>query len=230
LKRAILISIIFLLVVCVISEAGEFKQSQLQFQRVGEAYSEKSAEMESILNEGNCEFPPQKILLRIFKEESELELWAESKNYDQFTLIKTYNIVSKSGDLGPKRKQGDRQVPEGFYFIDAFNPQSNFYLSLRINYPNESNKILGERSNLGGDIFIHGGFATIGCIPITDDFIKELYVIAVETKDNGQAKIPVHIFPFKMTDEAFQEKIKANLYNSQFKNFWNNLKEGYVYF
>lgn len=107
-------------------------------------------------------------------------------NKDLFRLIKDYQICSLSGELGPKRQQGDLQVPEGFYWIDRFNPASNFYLSLGINYPNQFDRILGKSGELGGDIFIHGGCVTIGCIPITDDKIKELYLIAVEAKSNGQ--------------------------------------------
>src|SRR5690606_11025729 len=103
------------------------------------------------------------------------------KNGEKFTLVKTYPVCSSSGLPGPKRKKGDRQTPEGFYHIDRFNPQSAFHLSLGINYPNSSDKILGH-SDPGGDIFIHGSCVTIGCVPLTDDLIKEVYVLAVEAK------------------------------------------------
>ncbi len=109
------------------------------------------------------------ILLRAYKQESELELWAKNKKDKQYTLLKTYKICASSGTLGPKRKQGDIQVPEGFYVIDRFNPVSNFYLSLGVSYPNASDKILGVKGALGGDIFIHGNCVTIGCLPISDD-------------------------------------------------------------
>lgn len=86
------------------------------------------------------------------------------------------------------------QVPECFYNIEIFNPASSYYLSLGINYPNLSDKIKGEKSKLGGDIFIHGSTVTIGCILITDDKIKEVYIYSIYAKENGQNKIP---FPFK---------------------------------
>jgi murein L,D-transpeptidase YafK len=100
----------------------------------------------------------------------------------EFLHIKTYTVCATSGLIGPKRMQGDLQIPEGFYYIDRFNPYSNFYLSLGINYPNTSDRILGDKNNLGGDIFIHGDCVTIGCLPITDSEIKELYIFCVEAK------------------------------------------------
>ena len=121
----------------------------------------------------------------------------------------------------------DLQVPEGFYFIDKFNPASQYHLSLRINYPNESDFILGKRGRLGGEIFIHGGCESIGCIPITDEGIKELYLIALDARENGQEKIPVHIFPRILEGIIFNAKDKNELSHIL---FWNNLKTGYDYF
>ena len=94
-----------------------------------------------------------------------------------------------------------------------------------INYPNQSDKILGSKNNLGNNICIHGNCVTVGCIPITDDCMKEVYLMAIEAKNNGQEKIPVHIFPFKLNQNnilvATAENGSANL------NFWKNLKLGY---
>ena len=123
----------------------------------------------------------------------------------QFHLVKRYDVVGcmgqdspVSGILGPKRQEDDWQIPEGFYHIDRFQPDSKFYISLGIGYPNTSDKILGVKDNLGCDIFIHGGCATVGCIPITDDQIKELYLVALETQSNSERRIPVHIFPARL--------------------------------
>lgn len=124
--------------------------------------------------------------------------------------------------------EGDLQVPEGFYYIDRFNPASSYYLSLGINYPNESDKKKSNASRLGGDIFIHGANVTIGCMPMTDDKIKEIYLYAVYAKDNGQNKIPVYIFPFQMTDRNFYYYKKY--YNESLINFWDNIKKGYDIF
>ena len=170
------------------------------------------------------------IFVRIFKEERILELWARPADKDTFELIKEYPICDLSGELGPKRKQGDLQAPEGFYYIDRFNPASQFHLSLGINYPNESDRILGEKGNLGGDIFIHGSCVTIGCFPITDDKIKELYIVAIEAKNNGQNKIPVHIFPRRLDENGMKELTERYQTLTDLLKFWQGLKRGYDYF
>ena len=131
----------------------------------------------------------------MFKQERELELWVLPANGDRFELLRTYEICKLAGMLGPKRKQGDRQVPEGFYAIDLFNPVSAYHLSLRINYPNHRDRLVAKSGKLGGDIFIHGGCKSVGCIAITDDAIEELYWIAVQARGRHQRSIPVHIFP-----------------------------------
>ena len=123
--------------------------------------------------------------------------------------------------------QGDEQVPEGFYYIDRFNPMSKFYLSLGLNYPNRSDKRKGKAGSLGGDIFIHGSCVTIGCLPMTDTHIKEIYLLAVHAKNNGQSKIPVYIFPFKMTDQNMATYKARYKDNKELTLFWENLKPGY---
>ena len=134
-----------------------------------------------------------------------------------------------SGILGPKRKEGDLQVPEGFYYVNGFNPNSQYHLSLKINYPNASDKILSDKKTPGGEIFIHGKCVSIGCVPLTDEKINELYILAVEATNNGQSKIPVYIFPFKMSDETMT-LMEMLLDDEKLISFWKNLKEGYVKF
>ena len=218
----IIISVILLLSI----QNNDFLTDQKKYPRVREAISQKLQATENLFKQKNIAFPPQKIFLRALKEEQQLELWASSAQ-DSFTYIKTYNFCSTSGILGPKRKQGDYQIPEGFYYIDRFNPTSSFFLSLGINYPNASDRLLGNKKSPGGDIFIHGDCVTIGCIPITDELIKELYVIAVYTKNNNPEKIAVHIFPFKMTQTNLSKFTASHPGN---KDFWNNLVQGYSYF
>jgi len=121
-------------------------------------------------------------------------------------------------------------VPEGFYIVDRFNPASNFHLSLGINYPNHSDRILKDRPDAGGDIFIHGNCVTIGCVPITDEMIKELYVMAVEARDNGQARIPVHIFPCRMDAEGMARLQEEFNESPRLIRFWENIKMGYDLF
>ncbi|PCJ83710.1 MAG: hypothetical protein COA57_10675 [Flavobacteriales bacterium] len=213
---------IFALMVSPILPNNDFKQDQLKYSRVRNAYKLKESTIKVLFQQKGIDYNSFEIFLRAFKKEKKLQLFAKSKKNEKFKLLKTYNFCMLSGKLGPKRKQGDLQVPEGFYHIDRFNPASSYHLSLGVNYPNKSDRISGNRNNLGGDIFIHGNCVSIGCIPITDDKIKELYVIAVEAKSKGQAKIPVHIFPAKM-DVLPENK-------PELKPFWKNLKRGYDYF
>jgi murein L,D-transpeptidase YafK len=171
-----------------------------------------------------------KIYLRAFKSEKQIELWGKNDSDTKYMLIKTYDVCRTSGRLGPKRKQGDLQIPEGFYHINRFNPNSNFYLSLGINYPNKSDKILGIKGNLGGDIFIHGACVTIGCLPITDDKIKELYIFCIEARNNGQSKIPITIFPSKLSETEFKRLTEKYSSDSDKVGLWTDLKKGYDIF
>lgn len=225
------IAIIFILIFTLTSfSTGSFKNEQKKYSRVRQAYTDKESIVNDLLSKNLIYTKNLRIYLRAFKSDKKIELWAKNQSDKSYKLIKEYDICRTSGNLGPKRKQGDLQIPEGFYQIDRFNPYSNFYLSLGINYPNKSDKILGEKKNLGGDIFIHGSCVTIGCLPITDDKIKELYIFCVEAKDNGQRTIPVTIFPAKLTD------IKYNNLKSKYKSdtdklgLWTDLKLGYDYF
>jgi murein L,D-transpeptidase YafK len=215
----------------VLSSAPEsFKTQQKRYKRVRQAYLDKQTFIENRLAETDIQLAQLEVCLRAFKKEMKLELWGKNKNDDSFQLLKTFDICQSSGQTGPKRKQGDYQVPEGFYHIDRFNPASNFYLSLGINYPNRSDKILGEKGNLGGDIFIHGSCVTIGCIPITNNQIKELYVYCVEARNNGQQKIPVTISPMKMTDENYAELKNGHQDAGKTGNLYEALKDAYAFF
>ena len=142
-------------------------------------------------------YPARELFLRWFKREAAVELWAR-EDRGPFRLIASYAILATSGGPGPKRRQGDRQVPEGVYEIDRFNPESLFHLSLGLNYPNASDRILSDRDKPGGDIFIHGKDVSVGCAPLGDAAIEQLYLAALDTRDRGQARIPVHIFPARM--------------------------------
>ncbi len=207
-----------------------FKSDQKKYSRVRQAYEEKESIVKSLLTENSIHPDNLRIYLRAFKYEKKLELWAKNKEDNQFKRIKVYEICNTSGKLGPKRKQGDRQIPEGFYHIDRFNPVSNFHLSLGINYPNKSDKILGVKTKLGGDIFIHGSCVTIGCIPIRDNWIKELYIFCVESKNSGQTKIPVTIFPAKLSESNFEKLKQKYADNNDKMKLWGELKTAYRIF
>jgi len=206
-----------------------FLEEQRKTSRFKIAEKEKLELIKSIFKSKGVSFPDCEIFLRGFKNEESLELWARTKKTDTFVLIREYHICSNSGTLGPKRMQGDGQVPEGCYHISVFNPYSNFFLSMGLNYPNESDRILGEKGNLGGNICIHGDCVTIGCIPLTDDYIKELYVICVYAKNNGQLRIPVHLFPLRLND-AGMKLLKENFKDEPLVSFWSNLQKIYSRF
>ena len=222
--------IILLLLTCMslaFTNKSNFIDEQKRYERVRTALDEKENKIKKVLSENDLELNSYNLLFIAYKDIGELELYAKKKNESEYSLLKTYSICEESGSLGPKRKQGDYQVPEGFYHIDRYNPSSNFYLSLGINYPNQSDRKKSNASNLGGDIFIHGNCFTIGCLPMTDDSIKEIYLYAVYAKNNGQSKIPVYIFPFKMTDQNFIKYSSNYKANKGLVAFWKNLKRGY---
>jgi len=226
----LLIVLLFCLAVPQVSSAqGKFLKKQKTYSRVRTAFTEMDSSAKKLFSDNGISFPPEKIFLRALKEEMVIELWAKAAASDTFCLIKSYLVCASSGDLGPKRRQGDMQVPEGFYYIDRFNPFSSFYLSMGINYPNDSDRILGRKGRLGGDIFIHGDCVTIGCLPITDKQIKELYIICITVKDNGQSRIPVHIFPGRLSSENIK-KMSSKYTNPKLAAFWKNLQPGYSYF
>ncbi|MEN8203953.1 MAG: L,D-transpeptidase family protein [Bacteroidota bacterium] len=222
-----MLKIIFVAIIFFSFSPGNFKTEQKKYPRVRTAYAEKEAGMLELLQENSIQLDGLEIYLSAFKYEEELELWAKNKSEDSFRLLKTFKICRTSGTLGPKRKEGDLQIPEGFYHIDAFNPASSFYLSLRINYPNKSDRILGNKQKLGGDIYIHGDCVSIGCVPITDEQIKALYIFCVEAKDNGQAKIPVTVYPARLSDKTFETLKAKYLAESDKVNLWADLKLAY---
>ncbi len=179
----------------------------------------------------NLAWPPQAMYLRSFKYDRQLEVWVKSNLKESYKLFKTYKVCQQSGSMGPKRVEGDYQVPEGFYYINEFNPNSNYHLSLGLNYPNASDKILSDANKPGGAIYIHGNCVSTGCIPITDAPIEELYFLASNVRTQGQEFIPVHVFParynVKKSQEFLDVALKDNLYLQQFNS---NIKEVFNYF
>src|SRR5207244_11578237 len=122
----------------------------------------------------------------------------------------------------PKRRFGDEQVPEGFYELDWFNPQSNFYLSLHINYPNASDRILSSRQNPGGDIFLHGNCASIGCIPVTDDGIKAVYWLAVLVHNQNQQHLPIEFYPATLTHAGLKSLAATPAHQASLLASWSH--------
>ncbi len=137
------------------------------------------------------EYPPAKVVLVGIKDEKKLEVWASDDG--RFRLVRTYPILGASGRLGPKLREGDCQVPEGLYRIESLNPNSRFHLSLRVNYPNARDRAQAKaenRTNLGGDIMIHGSRASIGCLAMGDEVAEDLFILAAETGiANGKVSV-----------------------------------------
>ena len=146
-------------------------------------------------------YPPRRVKLCVFKEEKRVEVYAgvgagaEGRDDDGLKFITSYAITAASGTAGPKLREGDRQVPEGMYRIESLNPNSLFHLSLRVDYPSAEDRAVAARegrTGLGGDIMIHGGAASIGCVAIGDDAIEEVFVLAA---DVGVQNVEVLIAP-----------------------------------
>ncbi|GGK42628.1 hypothetical protein GCM10011322_32190 [Salinarimonas ramus] len=163
------------------------------------------------------------ILVRVFKMESELEVWKMAEN-GQYTHLKTYPICRWSGQLGPKMREGDRQAPEGFYAVSPglMNPNSSFYLSFNTGFPNAFDRTHGRT---GSHLMVHGSCTSRGCFAMTDEAIQEVYALAREAFEGGQRAFQFQSYPFRMTPENL-----AQARYDQHNPFWRNLKEGWDYF
>ncbi|MEM7695902.1 MAG: murein L,D-transpeptidase family protein [Pseudomonadota bacterium] len=163
------------------------------------------------------------ILMRIFKEESALEVWKRDTS-GRYTLLKEYEICAWSGKLGPKLKEGDRQAPEGFYNVGPgqMNPNSSFHLAFNIGFPNQFDRSLGRT---GSHLMVHGDCSSRGCYAMEDDQIEEIYALAREAFRGGQSAFQIQAFPFRMTAANL-----ARHQNSKHIEFWRMLKEGSDHF
>jgi murein L,D-transpeptidase YafK len=164
--------------------------------------------------------------VRIFKESNEFELWLQPDHGKPFHRFCNYHIALYSGVLGPKTKEGDMQAPEGFYAVakSQLNPASSYHLSFNIGYPNAYDRSLKRTGSL---IMVHGSNVSIGCFAMTDPLIEEIYLIVEAALINGQEQVPVHVFPFRMTEERISA---ADLSKSEWLEFWMSLKDGYDLF
>ncbi|TCD13751.1 L,D-transpeptidase family protein [Oricola cellulosilytica] len=164
------------------------------------------------------------IFMRIFKNEGVLEMWKQ-KDTGRYDLVKSYEICKYSGVPGPKFKEGDRQAPEGFYFVSRslLNPNSSYHLSFNMGFPNAYDRSLGRT---GTNLMVHGACSSAGCYSMTDEYIAEIYAFAREALNGGQQDaFQIQAFPFRMTPENLAE----NRGSPHFE-FWKMLKEGYDHF
>lgn len=164
------------------------------------------------------------VFLRIFKEERQLEVWMRSKSAPVYWLFRTYPVVAMSGELGPKLGEGDRQAPEGFYFVPPvqLNPTSSYHLAFNLGYPNVYDR---AHDRTGSFLMVHGSNVSIGCFAMTDAKIEEIYTLVDEALKAGQPFFRVHIFPFRMTPQRLDAAR-----NNEWYPFWLNLKTGYDWF
>jgi murein L,D-transpeptidase YafK len=219
----------------VLSQSSAYSVHFLDYQkslpRVNELINRKEDTLRKQFQAKQLIWPARYIYIRSFKYDSEMEIWVKNKASDKFKLFKTYKICALAGSLGPKRMAGDYQVPEGFYYINEFNPKSLYHLSLGLNYPNASDKLLCDLSQPGGDIYIHGSCVTTGCIPITDGQIEELYVLAAHAKDLGQDFIPVHIFPVNFNNPRSVNYLNRFLLQfNEYVPFERSMRNAFFYF
>jgi len=163
------------------------------------------------------------IFVRIFKEESELEVW-KARDDGRFYHFKTYPICNWSGKIGPKKALGDRQAPEGFYRVteEQMNPNSKFHLAFNLGYPNAYDR---SKKRTGQSLMVHGDCKSAGCYAMTDALMEEIYALAREAFAGGQKGFEVHAFPFRMTPENVKRHRRSEHYA-----FWRTLKQGYDYF
>ena len=167
--------------------------------------------------------PSSPTLIRTYKKEAELEIW-KMKSNGEYALLKTYPMCRWSGQLGPKKREGDMQVPEGFYSIapGQMNPNSHYYLAFNVGYPNAYDRAYGRT---GGNVMVHGVCSSAGCFSMTDEQVADIYAIARDSFNGGQREIQLQSYPFHMTAENMAKfRLDPNI------DFWKNLKNGSDYF
>lgn len=173
-------------------------------------------------------WPPEELYVRAFKQERELEVWAGARG-QALRKVRTFPFCAASGDVGPKRREGDEQVPEGFYTLDQFNPRSQFHLSMRVSYPNDADRRVGKRP-LGGAIYVHGNCMSIGCIAIQDDPIEELYLMVLEARARMRRDVPIHIFPSRLDEKGLSALERHPGATPELLAFWRSLEPGWRLF
>ena len=167
--------------------------------------------------------PSAPTIIRTYKKEAELEIW-KMKSSGEYALLKTYPMCRWSGQLGPKKREGDMQVPEGFYTIapGQMNPNSHYYLSFNVGYPNAYDRAYGRG---GGNVMVHGVCSSAGCFSMTDEQVADIYAIARKSFAGGQREIQLQSYPFHMTAENLAKfRLDPNI------DFWKDLKNGSDHF
>ncbi|MEO8765054.1 MAG: L,D-transpeptidase family protein [Ginsengibacter sp.] len=205
-----------------------FIDTQKSLFRVAGVFNNKEDTLQKEFAAKGLTWPAKYVYIRSFKYDAQLEVWVKNDAKEKYKLFKTYKVCMQSGTMGPKRLQGDYQVPEGFYYINEFNPHSNYHLSLKLNYPNASDRILSDSLRPGNGIYIHGSCVSVGCIPVTDEEIEEIYIISSYAKSNGEDFIPVHVFPVRYSQKKSWEYFKTSTKNNpSLQKFALQLKDAF---
>jgi hypothetical protein len=166
------------------------------------------------------------VFIRVFKEESELEVWMKSEHEPHYTLFKVLRLTFCAGKPGPKSREGDGQAPEGFYFASSgsMRPETRHHLGIDLGFPNAYDQYNGFT---GSDLMIHGGVNAAGAFALSLKDMEEIYTVAEAGLEGGQKLLRINVFPFRMTDKRMDQAWKGN---PQCLDFWVNLKEGYDFF
>jgi murein L,D-transpeptidase YafK len=188
--------------------------------RVATARRHCEGELRERCSQLRVAYPPSRVFIQAFKDEKVLEVWVGSGK--RYALFRRYPIAAASGGPGPKRVEGDNQVPEGVYHVAIFNPQSQFLLSLGLNYPNASDRLRSDRNRPGDNIFIHGNRLSIGCMAMTDEKIEEIYLLALGGKAHG---VPVFVFPCRMEGMEYTAMLASH---PEHLDFWGELQPIYA--
>ena len=206
-------------------------EEQKSYGKIAEIFNRGQDSLKKEFKAKDISWPPKALYIRSFKYDRLMEIWVKGEEKEQYHFFKSYAVCMQSGKLGPKRMEGDYQVPEGFYYINELNPNSNYHLSLGLNYPNASDRILSDSLRPGGEIYIHGNCVSVGCIAINDRPIEELYVLTTWARANGQDFIPVHVFPVKYDEKNSMNYLSGiTKDNAALRNFEASLKEAFDYF
>ena len=214
-----------------IAQKGGFVDWQKTNSNAKAVFKQKEDTLKKQFAAAGISWPATQIYIRSFKYDSQMEVWVRSNTKEKFRLFKTFKICALSGSLGPKRMEGDYQVPEGFYYVNLFKPSSTYHMALGINYPNISDEILSDSIKPGGDIYIHGSCVTVGCIPIMDNQIEDLYILASYARQGGQEFIPVHIFPIRFNvNKSVEYFNRVSKDDNKYLSFVKKIRPAFDYF
>ena len=205
----------------------DLKTANLSSKRVKEAYKKHWGVLKTSLDKMDVNANDFELFIRAFKEEKTMEVWVKNTSDKSYKLYKSFAVCASSGIPGPKRRQGDLQVPEGFYTIPSLHPYSSYHLAMKVSYPNASDKLKKTAYDAGGDIMIHGKCCTVGCIPLQDEPAEELFILCLEVM-NRHKTVQCHIFPCRMISTTLKH-LESDA-TKEFIGFWNNIKPGYDFF